>query len=159
MDHAEPPGYTPSRTPAATNRTEATSMSSTTGRRAPATTAPLPRGPNGSRSPPRRIRAYRVATCFERRDVLRWNKDATEIGAVVAATMKIGPTGRDQIEARSQAQAFRGSRRRVGTVVALDAGEPRGDELWEQLLETQDRSRMREGGHAAVRAHQLNGFD
>src|SRR6266850_2639030 len=88
-ENAGPPGYAPSRAPAATNRTEATSISTTTGRSAPAITAPLPRGTDGKG--------------FQRRDGVRRDKDAAEICTVVAPTVKIGPTGWDEREARSQA--------------------------------------------------------
>src|SRR5687767_11181746 len=126
-------------------------MRRTTGRIAPAIRSPLPPRVEWYRSVPRSVG-------LERCDAFRWYENATEVGAVVAAAVKVAPTRRHKPIAHGQAQTHRGECRRMGGVVALHPDEPFLDEQREESLQIDDRARMREGRHAAVTPHQRDRF-
>src|SRR5687767_5595996 len=96
-------------------------MRRTTGRSAPAIKSPLPPRVEWYRSVPRSV-------SLKRCDALRWHENATEVGTVVAAAVKVAPTGWHKAVAHGQAQAHRGECRRVRGVVALHPDEPFRDE-------------------------------
>ena len=107
-----PPGYTPSRTPAATNRRDAKSISRTIGRSSPATTSPLPRRANVRRSSACSVSlgGSDLSARFERVDVLGRDKHATEIRAVISAAMEVRTTRRHEVVTRRKAKTERGPR-------------------------------------------------
>src|SRR5687768_11059775 len=111
-------------------------MRRTTGRSAPAIKSPLPPRVEWYRSVPRSVG-------LERCDALRRHENATDVRAVVAAAVKVAPTGWHKPVAHGQAQTHRGECRRMRGVVALHPDKSFLDEQREQSLQIDDRARMR----------------
>src|SRR5207247_5046546 len=90
VNHAGPPGYTPSKKPSTTKSSDANSMSSTTVRSAPAAERP----------------PFRAAECYslgpfplrlQPLDGLRWDEHTAEVDTVVAAPMEVTAARLNQI--------------------------------------------------------------
>src|SRR3989442_5728923 len=152
VNHAGPPGYTPSKMPSTTKRPDAMSMRMTTGRSAPATSgAPF----HERRWYPLRVLAARL----QRGDRLGRHENAAEVRPMLAAAVKIAATGRDQSVRLREPEELRRRSRGSFAVIPLDPGQACRDQTRQQLFEAEHGPRMRERGHTAVGAHELDGFE